>query len=50
MKEGELVYCDGQTDRILNLDESEISTDGTSKLAGGRPVTNVSPLDKSLLQ
>ena len=34
----------------MNLDESEVSTDGTSKLAGGRPVTMLSPRDQSLPQ
>jgi len=33
--EGELVYFEGQTDRIIHLDESEVSTDGTTKLSGG---------------
>ena len=33
--EGELVYFEGQTDRIINLNESEVSTDGTTKLSGG---------------
>ena len=37
--EGELVFFDGQLERILNIDESEVTTDGTSKLTGGRPVT-----------
>ena len=36
---GELVFLDGQLDLILNIDESEVTTDGTNKLAGGRPVT-----------
>jgi len=36
---GELVFLDGELDRILNIDESEVTTDGTNKLAGGRPVT-----------
>ena len=33
--DGELVYFEGQTDRIMNLDESEVSTDGTTNLSGG---------------
>ena len=45
---GELVYLESQTHRIMNLDESEVSTDGTSKLSGGRPVTELSSSDKSL--
>ena len=40
--EGELVFLESQTHRIINLDESEVSTDGTSKLSGGRPVTELS--------
>ena len=34
--------------RILNIDESEISTDGTTQVCGGRPVTEYSPTDGSL--
>ena len=45
---GELVYFDEQTDRILNLDESEVSTDGTSKLSGGRPVNKLCSNDSDL--
>ena len=37
--EGELVFLPSQCDQILNIDESEVTTDGTSKLTGGRPVT-----------
>jgi len=33
--EGELVYFEGQTDRIIDLDESEVSTDGNTKLSRG---------------
>jgi hypothetical protein len=33
------VFFDGQLERILNIDESEVTTNGTSKLTGGRPVT-----------
>ena len=36
------------TVRILNIDESKISTDGTTKMCGGRPVTEYSPTDGSL--
>ena len=46
--EGELVFLEFQTDRILNLDESEVSTDGTTKLSGGRPTTKLSTVDTSL--
>ena len=35
----ELVFFDGQLERILNIDESEVTTDGTSKLTGGRLIT-----------
>ena len=45
---GEIVYFDNQTDRILNLDESEVSTDGTSKLSGGRPGNKLCPNDSKL--
>ena len=38
---GELVYLESQTHRIINLDESEVSTDGTSKLADRQPVTEL---------
>ena len=46
--EGELVFFDGQLERILNIDESEVTTDGTSKLAGGRPVTEYCCRDNSI--
>ena len=46
--EGELVFLKFQTDRILNLDESEVSTDGTTKISGGRPSTKLSSADTSL--
>ena len=36
---GELIFFPGQLDRILNVNESEVTTDGTSKLVGGRPIT-----------
>ena len=37
--ESELVFFEFQTDRILNLDKSEVSTDGTTKISAdiGRP-------------
>ena len=41
-KKGELHFFDGQLYIIINLDESEVSTDGTSKLAGGRLSTSYS--------
>ena len=43
--EGELVFFDDQLQRILNIDESEVTTDGTSKLTGGRPITEYCPTD-----
>ena len=46
--EGELVFLESQTHRIINLDESEVSTDGTSKLSGGRPVTELSASDAAI--
>ena len=46
--DGELIYLEGQTNRILNLDESEVSTDGTTKLSGGRPVSKLSSTDSSI--
>ena len=41
MKEtgSDLRFFEGQLYRIINIDESEISTDVTSKIAGGRPAT-----------
>ena len=47
-KQIELNFFDGQLHIIINLDESEVSTDGTSKLAGGRPSNNYSYSDNSL--
>ena len=41
-------FFEGQLYRIINLDESEISTDGTSKIAGGRPATTYIYTDSSL--
>ena len=46
--DGELVFFDGQLERILNIDESEVTTDGTSKLSGGRPVTEYCCRDNSI--
>ena len=43
--EGELVFFDGQLQRILNIDESEVTADGTSKLTGGRPITEYCSTD-----
>ena len=45
---GELVFFDGQLEQILNIDKSEVTTDGTSKLAGGRPVTEYCCRDSSI--
>jgi len=45
---GELVFFESQTNRILNLNESEMFKDGTSKLSGGRPVTRLSSSDIAL--
>ena len=36
---GELIFFPGQLDWILDIDKSEVSTDGTSNLVGGWPVT-----------
>lgn len=36
------------TVRILNIDESEISTDVTTQMCWGRPVTEYSPTDGSI--
>ena len=38
---GELVYFESQSNIILNLDKSEVSTNGTLKLSGGRPLNNI---------
>ena len=47
MKEigSELYFFEGKIDIIINLDESEISTDGTSKISGGRPATTYTSTD-----
>ena len=45
---GELVIFQSQLHCILNLDESEVSTDGTSKLSGGRPVNKLCATDTQL--
>eukprot|EP00536_Pseudo-nitzschia_multiseries_P003558 jgi/Psemu1/8094/gm1.8094_g len=37
--EGELVFFPGQLNRILNIDETALTLDGTSTNAGGRPIT-----------
>ena len=47
-EEGELVFLESQLHKILNLDESEVSTNGTTKLAGGRPVTELLALKTTL--
>lgn len=46
--EGEVHIEPDQLHRIINLDESEVSIDGTNKLCGGRPGTTYAPSDKSL--
>ena len=50
MKEtgSQLYLFEGQLDKIINLDESEISTDGTSKIAVGCPATTYTSTDSSL--
>ena len=45
---GELIFYEGQLDRILKVDESEVSTDGTSKLSGGRPITEYGSNDPNI--
>ena len=45
---GELVYFELQSNRILNLDESEVSTDGTSKPSGNLPLIKLSSADGDL--
>ena len=49
MKEtgSELYFFEGKLDRIINLDESEISTDGTSNISRGRPATTYTSTDSS---
>ena len=42
---GELVYFEFKSNRILNIDESEVSIDGTSRLSGGLPLTTLSSAD-----
>ena len=44
----ELVYFESQSNIILNIDESEVSTDGSSKLSGGRPLNKLSYADVDL--
>ena len=50
MKEtwSEIYFFEGQLYRIINLDESEISTDGTSKISGGRPSNTYTSTGSSL--
>ena len=40
---GEIVSFESKSNKILNLDKSEVSIDGTSKISGGRPLTNIFP-------
>ena len=46
--EGELFFLPSQLHCILNLDKSEVLTDGTTKLAGARPVTELLSSDTAL--
>jgi len=43
--EGELVFLESQTHKIVNLDKREVSIDWASKLSGGQPVTELSSLN-----
>lgn len=45
---GEIAFIEGQTYRILNLDESEVSLDGTSKHSGGRPDTEYASTNSNI--
>ena len=45
---GELVFFQSQLHRILNLDESEVSTDGTTKETGGRPSTKLASTNPAI--
>ena len=45
---GELFYFKSQSNIILNLDKSEVLTDGTSKLSGVRLLTNLLSADGDL--
>eukprot|EP00536_Pseudo-nitzschia_multiseries_P000250 jgi/Psemu1/546/gm1.546_g len=46
--EGELVFLPGQLHRIVNVDETGLTLDGTGSKSGGRPVTEYGPANKSL--
>ena len=46
--DGRLVYFKGKTPKILNSDQSKVSTDGITILSGWRPVSKFSPMDISL--
>eukprot|EP00536_Pseudo-nitzschia_multiseries_P009677 jgi/Psemu1/23978/gm1.23978_g len=46
--EGELVFFPGQLNRILNVDETALTLDGTSTNAGGRPITEYGPSNRIL--
>eukprot|EP00536_Pseudo-nitzschia_multiseries_P001111 jgi/Psemu1/180256/e_gw1.14.15.1 len=46
--EGELVFLPGQLHRILNVDKTGLTLDGTGSKSGGRPVTEYAPANKSL--
>eukprot|EP00536_Pseudo-nitzschia_multiseries_P011669 jgi/Psemu1/29661/gm1.29661_g len=45
---GELVFLPGQLHRIVNVDETGLTLDGTGSKSGGRPVTEYGPANKSL--
>ena len=46
----ELVFLPGQLERVLNLDEIEVTTDGTSKWTGGWPTTKMSSTNEKSTQ
>ena len=46
--EGELVFFDGQLNRILNLDETGITLDGNQTQSGGRPTTKFGSSNKHI--
>jgi len=46
--DSELFYFEGQMERMMNLDEIEVSVDVTTKSSGRRPLTKLSLVDNSL--
>ena len=46
--DSELFYFEGKMERMMNLDESEVSVDVTTKSSGRRPLTKLSLADSSL--